>query len=130
MFSRSRFLVMTLALFVAASPLPCEAYTQSLSFPLSGHRDYSTARGKVYFAETFGERNDGATLIIEVSNVPLPPGTELLVLVHEKEVGSLKLNSQRSGRLVLESGKKTSVPRLKTGSLVSVKIPGGATVVW
>lgn len=125
------FVVAAIAVSLVA-PIPCEAYVQRLQLPLSGHRSYPAAKGTVTFSEAFGETNraDGATLIIEISNVPLPAGTELAVIVHEKEVGKLKLDKHRRGRLVLESDYKTSVPRLTSASIVTVKIPGGPTVVW
>ncbi len=132
MFQKLGSLVLVVAVVAAAWPVPCEAYVQRLHFPLTGHRNYPTAKGSVSFSESFGEtdRSDGATLIVEVSNVPLAEGTELVVLVHEKEVGTLTLNKQHRGRLVLESGFKRSVPRLAPASFVSVKILGGSTVVW
>ena len=132
MFQKLRSYVLICAVAALAWPGPCEAYVQRLQIPLSGHRSYPAAKGSVTFSESFGEtdRTDGATLTIEVSNVPLPPGTELTVMVHEKEVGKLKLDKYRRGRLVLESGFRSSVPRLSTASIVTVKIPGGSTVVW
>ena len=134
MFQKLGSLVLVLAAAVVAAtwPVPCEAYVQRLHFPLTGHRNYPTAKGSVSFSESIGEtnRSDGATLIVEVSNVPLAEGTELVVLVHEKEVGTLTLNKQHRGRLVLESGFRRSVPRLAPASFVSVKILGGSTVVW
>ncbi len=132
MFQKLGSLVLVVAVVATAWPVSCDAYVQRLSFPLTGHRNFPTAKGSVSFSESFGEtnRSDGATLIVEVSNVPLAEGTELVVLVHEKEVGTLTLNKQHRGRLVLESGFKRSVPRLAPASFVSVKIPGGSTVVW
>jgi hypothetical protein len=134
MFQKLGFLGLVCAAVAAtvAWPAGCEAYVQRLHFPLTGHRNYPTAKGSVTFSESFGEteRKDGATLIVEVSNVPLPPGTELVVLIHEREVGTLTLTKQRTGRLVLESGFRRSVPRLGPASFVVVKIPAGSTVVW
>ena len=87
----------------------------------------------VTFTESFGEtsQDDGAKIVIDISNVPLPPGTELVVEVHEKEVGTVKLDSKRGGRLVLESKFGKSVPRIHTGSTVTISLPGGGgTVLW
>ena len=132
MFQKLGSLILFVAVAAATWPVPCEAYVQRLHFRLTGHRNYPTAKGLVSFSESTGEtdRSDGATLIIEVSNVPLPAGTELAVLVHEKEVGTLVLDKQNSGRLVLESGRKKSVPRVTAASFVSVKIPAGSIVLW
>lgn len=125
--------VVVLACVVAAAwTAPCEAFVRRLQFPLSGHRNYGSGSGQVTFSESFGDvgRSDGVTLIVEVNNVPLPPGTELAVLVHEKQVGRLKLDKLRNGRLVLESGPGRRVPRLSAGSFVTVALPAGATVLW
>ena len=87
----------------------------------------------VTFSESFGEtkQDDGAKIVVEISNVPLPPGTELVVEIHEKEVGTVKLDSERAARLVLESKFGKSVPRIHTGSIVTIKLPGGGgTVLW
>lgn len=133
MFSRLRFVVLACAVIAAACPSTCEAYVQRVQFPLSGYRHYAGGKGLVTFAERFGESgySDGATLIVEVSNVPLPAGTELEVIVHEKTVGTVKLNKDRGGRLVLESNSRKSIPRLSTGSLVTLRLPaGGSTVLW
>ena len=131
MLQKLRIPFLLCAVVAATWPNPCDAYVERLHFPLSGHRGYATAKGSVEFAERFGDDSaQGTTLIIEVSNVPLPPGTELIVLVHEREVGTIKLNKQRAGRLVLESNFRKSVPRIATGSFVTVNLPGGSTVVW
>src|ERR1700756_2627685 len=82
-----------------------EAAHYQVQFPLSGRHGYRAASGSVKFFEKIGESKskDGTTVIVEVSNVPLPVGTELIVYIHEVEVGTIKLNKQRAGRLVLES---------------------------
>ena len=114
-------------------PLPCQAYVQWVKLRLTAHRGHTGGQGVVTFSESFGEttQDDGAKIVVEISNVPLPPGTELVVEIHEKEVGTVKLNSERAARLVLESKFGKSVPRIHNGSLVTVKLPGGGgTVLW
>lgn len=113
-------------------PANCLAYVEYVTIPLSGYRLYSAGRGSVSFSQSYGADGvqDPGTLTIQVNNVPLPPGTELDVLVHEKQVGTLKLDQERNGRLVLKTGPKWSVPRLAPGSLVSLKLPAGSTVLW
>ena len=132
MFHPLRFSVAIVALALLVCPLPCEAYVRWLKLPLTAHRGHAGAKGMVTFSESFGETDagDGATLVIEVSNVPLPPGTELIVEVHEKQVGSLKLDPKRGGRLVLKTTANKSVPRIHTGSMVTLRVPGGGTVLW
>ena len=112
--------------------LPVHAAYFQFDFPLSGHNAYRLATGKVTFSESIGQpkRDDGTTLVIEISNVPLPAGTELIVYVHEEEVGTIKLNKQRGGRLVLESTSKKAAPRIKPGSFVTLKLDDGTTVMW
>ena len=120
---RSRVRLLALAgLVIACGSLSCDAYVRYLQFPLAGHRDYGSGSGQVKFSESFGDadRSDGATLIVEVKNVPLPAGTELTVEVDGKEVGTFKLDKLRNGRFILESGKGKVVPRLSTSSLVTV----------
>jgi hypothetical protein len=112
-------------------PLVADAASNRIEIPLSGHGGYRAAKGHVKFSEIFGTRkDDGTTLEIEVSNVPLPSGTELIVYVHEVEVGKIKLNKERSGRLVLESKKLKAAPRVNPGSFVTLKLEDGTTVIW
>ena len=125
--------MLSLCLIATAWPTRCEAYVRRYQFPLSGHGAYAAGRGQVSFAERFVESgySDGATLIVEVTNVPLPAGTELLVYFDDKELGTLTLNTARDGRLVLESTAQKAVPRLSAKSLITLRLPaGGPIVIW
>ncbi len=129
--TRKLFLI-ALVSFVTCVSFPAEAATFHVEFPLAGKNLYGAASGTVSFTEFIGEpkRDDGTELTIEVKNVPLPPGTELRVYVHEMEVGKFKLTKDRSGKFALQAKYPKSTPRLKTGSLVSVKLEDGTIVVW
>ncbi|MBS0203328.1 MAG: hypothetical protein JSS49_10545 [Planctomycetes bacterium] len=132
MFDKFRFPMVMCVIATFAAPLPCQAYVETLRLPLCGCRDYAVGQGSVTFTESFGEktRSDGGTLIIEVSNIPLPPGTELRVIVHDREIGTLKLDKRRNGRFVLEGTAKKAVPKLTSGSSVVLKLENGVTVLW
>ncbi len=133
MFHQFRSVLFAAVVGFVVLPLPCEAYVQWVKVPLTAHRGHAGGKGMVTFTESFGEtsQDDGAKIVIDISNVPLPPGTELVVEVHEKEVGTVKLDSKRGGRLVLESKFGKSVPRIHTGSTVTISLPGGGgTVLW
>lgn len=133
MFHHFRCILSAVALSLMVFPIPCEAYIRSIKVPLTAHRGHPGARGKVIFTESFGETDqaDGDKLIIEVSNVPLRPGTELVVEVNERPVGTLKLDEDRNGRLELLSKSGKSVPRIHAGSMITVSLPaGGGTVLW
>lgn len=130
-----RKLCATLALgaaIAASSPLTCNAYVQTVQFPLTAFRDYPGGSGQVIYSQITGEtsRGDGSTLIIEVKNVPLPAGTELRVVIHGRDVGILKLDQKRNGRVVMEANYKSSVPRVDPGSFVVLKRASGERVLW
>lgn len=120
------------AAVTAASPLLCHAYVQTMQFPLTAFRDYPGGSGQVTYTQMTGEtsRGDGSTLIIEVKNVPLPAGSELRVVIHGRDVGILKLDSKRNGRMVMEANYKSSVPRIDPGSFVVLKRASGERVLW
>ena len=113
-------------------PIPCEAYVRELRLPLAGCNQYAAGRGAVRFAQNYGDsvRDGGGRLVIEVTNVPLPVGTTLEVTVHGKQVGTLTLDQERNGRLVMASTAKEAIPQLTEASIVTVRLPTGAKVLW
>lgn len=117
---------------VTAIATPCLAYVDQIQMPLTGHRIYASASGTATFTEGFGQDQDrGAVLTIEVQDVPLPPGTQLDVLVDDRELGVLTLDRQQRGTFKADSRtKKQLIPRLKTGSRVVLKLSGGPVVLW
>lgn len=123
---------MGLMLTFAVWPSKTEAKHLKKQLPLTGCRGYHTARGTATYTSSLGETDypDGDKLVIVIENVPLPPGTELLVYVHEVEVGTLKLDKRRGGRLVIEPTFRQPAPAISTGSFVVLKLIDGTNVVW
>ena len=115
-----------------AWPQTLEATYQQKRLPLTGCRGYQTSKGTATYTNSFGERNipDGESLVVEIENVPLPPGTELLVYVHEKEVGTIKLDRRRGGRVVIEPTFRQPAPSLANGSYVVLKLVDGTNIAW
>jgi hypothetical protein len=126
--------ILALGVVVSTSILPtsCEAYVRHLRLPLAGCHKYAVGKGSVTFAQNYSDavRDGGGSLIVEVTNVPLPPGTNLEVMVHGKHVGTLMLDKERNGRMVLASTTKQGIPQLTEASIVTVRLPAGARVLW
>ncbi len=126
--------ILALGVVVSTSILPtsCEAYVRHLRLPLAGCHKYAVGKGSVTFAQNYSDavRDGGGSLIVEVNNVPLPPGTNLEVMVHGKQVGTLMLDKERNGRMVLASTTKQGIPQLTEASIVTVRLPAGARVLW
>lgn len=127
-----RAAVIGLILTVAAWPSTAEAIFHRKQLPLIGCRGYHTAKGTVTYTSSLGEKDspDGQKLVIVVENVPLPPGTELLVFVHEVEVGTLKLDRRRGGQVTIEPSFRRPAPSITNGSFVVLKLINGTNVVW
>ena len=70
------------------------------------------------------------SLVIDVKNVPLTPGTVLVVYVGEESLGHLMLDSKRDGTFRLKSDPRTFVPKLTRGSSVTLKKLDGSLVIW
>ena len=121
-------------LVVGLSVLPqsMDAATYRKQLPLRGCRGNLHAKGTATFTSSRAETStpDGQKLVIVIENVALPPGTELLVYVHESEVGTITLDKQRNGRLVIESDFRQLAPALSAGSFVVLKLENGTNVMW
>ncbi|MBC8113601.1 MAG: hypothetical protein H7062_04435 [Candidatus Saccharimonas sp.] len=127
-----RAAVIGLVLSVAAWPPTAEAVYSKTQLPLTGCRGYHSARGIVTYTNSLREKDipDGQRVVIVIENVALPPGTELLVYVHENEVGTIKLDKRRGGRLVIEPTFRQPAPAITTSSFVVLKLIDGTTVMW
>jgi len=68
-------------------------------------------------------------LIVEIKNVPLPPGTTLVVYVGDELIGDFKLDARQSGSVKLDSEKRF-VPSIEPGSMVTLKTVEGKLVCW
>lgn len=131
MLQKLRILAVGVAISAVICPSACEAYVHRLRFPLAGYREYQLGKGQVMYSQSYETTGAGSgTLTVEVSNVPLPAGTLLEVVVHNKQVGTLTLDKERNGRLVLVSSSKWAVPRVNEGSDVMLRLPAGGRVLW
>jgi hypothetical protein len=132
MMKKLRILALGVVVSTSILPTSCEAYVRHLRLPLAGCHKYAVGKGSVTFDQNYSDavRDGGGSLIVEVSNVPLPPGTNLEVIVHGKQVGTLMLDKERNGRMVLASTTKQGIPQLTEASIVTVRLPAGARVLW
>ena len=121
-----------LMVVTAAWPPSADAFYHKQQLPLSGCRGYHSAKGIVTYTNSLGETGapDGQRLVIVIENVALPPGTELLVFVHENEVGTIKLDKRRGGRLVIEPTFRQPAPAISAKSFVVLKLIDGTVVMW
>lgn len=113
-------------------PQPAQAVFERLRLPMTGCRGFLNAKGSVTYTNSLGETDypDGQKLVIQIENVPLPPGTELLVYVHEEQVGTLTLDKRRGGRFEIESKFRQHAPKITTGSFVVLMLDDGTKVMW
>jgi len=133
MSSRSSWLVR--CLFIIAISHGCSteiwAYKRESRVPLVGCHAYFAAHGSARYLSV---RNIASTrnhdeLIVEIKNVPLPPGTTLVVYVGDELIGDFKLDARQSGSVKLDSEKRF-VPSIEPGSMVTLKTVEGKLVCW
>ena len=122
-------LVVTLFFLLAE---PACAYKRESRIPLSGCRGHFAASGSARFVAMRNEprQTDHEELIIEIKNVPLRPGTKLIVYVSDDPVGSISLNAKQSGSLTLTSSFGKVVPEITAGTSVMIKTIDGRDVMW
>jgi hypothetical protein len=121
--------------FVAAVQLltaDAWAYKTEIRLPLIGCRGHFAAAGTARFHVLRGEPkiDDQEELLIEIKNVPLAPGTILVVYVSDEVVGNITLNGKQSGSLKLTSALRKFVPPLDPGTSVMVKTVDGRLIMW
>ena len=111
---------------------PAYAYKRESRVPLSGCRGHFAASGSARFVAMQNEPRqiDHEELIIEIKNVPLRPGTKLIVYVSDEAVGSISLNAKQSGSLTLTSSFGKVVPEITAGTSVMIKTIDGRDVMW
>lgn len=107
------------------------AFEKETRIPLVGCRQYSAAYGaaKLYEIRRVTKEKDREELVIEINNVPLPPGTVLVVDVDKEQIGKITLNSKRSGRLKLTSEFRKYIPSITPGTSVTVTTIEGRLVM-
>ena len=111
--------------------LPALAYQREFRLPILGHQRHAAASGNarhITVRQQVGVR-DHEQLIINIRNVPLSPGTVLVVNVHNEAIGNITLDSRRSGTLKLTS-EKSFIPELNWGSSVTITKIDGTLVAW
>ena len=125
-----RFCLVALLLFLMVSPV--WAYKKESKIPLIGCRGHYAASGSARYVALRKESKqvDGEELIVEVNNVPLRPGTTLIVYVTDEPVGTIKLDAKQSGSLTLTSSYGKFVPPIEPGTSVVVKTVDGRFVMW
>ena len=122
-------LVVTLFFLLAE---PACAYKRESRIPLSGCRGHFAASGSARFVAMRNEprQTDHEELIIEIKNVPLPPGTKLIVYVSDEVVGYINLNAKQSGSLTLTSSFGKIIPEITAGTSILIKTINGRDVMW
>ena len=116
----------------ASSAAPVWAYKRENRIPLTGCRGHFAASGSARYVLLRDEpkTEDREELIVEVKNVPLKPGTTLIVYVTDEAVGTIKLDARQSGSLKLTSAYKKFIPPLDAGTSVVLKTVNGRFVMW
>lgn len=100
--------------------------------PLMGCRGHFAASGSARYVTIRNEQKkaDQEITTIEITNVPLPPGTVLVIYITDKQVGTIKLDANQSGKLTLKSSFKQSPPPITPGTDVHVKTREGKLIMW
>jgi hypothetical protein len=108
------------------------AFKREMRLPLSGCRGHYNASGTArYLAiRNVPKEKDREELIVEIFNVPLKPGTVLVVYVGDEQVGQITLDAKRYGSLTLTSDFRKYVPPLDVGTSVMLKTVEGQMVMW
>jgi hypothetical protein len=110
---------------------PAWAYRWESRIPLMGCRGHYAASGSARYIRIRGEnKTSSEQLVIEIRNVPLPPGTILVVYVEDEAIGTIRLNEKQAGQLILESSFRKFIPPIDAGTNVVVKTVQGRDVMW
>ncbi len=124
-----RLLLLLLVAEVLASP--ALAYQRESRVPLFGCARYFAASGsaKSFEIRQVSKEKDREVLVIEINNVPLRPGTLLIVFVNGENIGQVTLNSKRGATFKVESDFGKYVPTIEPGTLVEIKTADGRLVI-
>lgn len=130
--SFASFRLLIIAILVMSYGQNSWASKRESRVPLQGCRGHYAASGSARHVAIRGEKKttDAEELIIEIKNVPLTPGTTLVVYITEEAVGTIKLDSKQSGTLTLSSSSGKFVPPLEAGTSIVVKTVDGRYVMW
>ncbi len=108
------------------------AYKRENRIPLSGCRGHFAASGTArYIAKNKEPKTpDQEEIIVEISNVPMRPGTVLVVYVTDEMIGTIKLDAKQGGTLRLTSSSNKFIPPLDESTSVVLKTVDGRMVMW
>lgn len=112
---------------------PAWAYKFELKVPLTGCLGYFSATGSARHIRYLNEPNfkNHDEVIVEIKNVPLPPGTVLVVNFENEMIGKITLDKRRCGTLKLTSEDAgVVVPRMTVGTSVMLTKVDGSIVTW
>ncbi len=118
--------------FVLLSDGQAWAYKRETRIPLSGCRGHFAASGTARYVSKQNETKtpDQEDIIVEINNVPMRPGTILVVYVTDEAVGTIKLDAKQGGTLKLTSSSKKFIPPLDESTSVVLKTVDGRMVMW
>lgn len=120
-----------LAIAVQALVSSASAFEKETRIPLVGYNKYLAASGsaRLYEIRRVAKQKDREEVVVEVKNVPLTPGTVLVVNIDNEQVGNLTLNAKRSGTFKLTSDARKFIPKIDAGTSVTVTTVDGHLVM-
>lgn len=121
--------------FLAAALLctvPVLGYHKESRVPLFGCHEYFNASGSARYEAKRNEQHVARSevLTIDIKNVPLKPGTVLVVYIDNEQMGKITLDARQSARFVISNETHRHVPIISAGSIVMIKKPTGQIVMW
>ena len=121
----------SLLVFLQCFTATTSAYEKATRIPLLGCRGHFAASGDARYIEVRNESSvkDHQELIIEIKNVPLRPGTVLVVYVSDEVMGNITLDSKQGGTLKLSSEDRKFVPKLHYGTNIMITKVDGRLVI-
>ena len=119
-------------LMLSCLTTPAWAHKRETRLPLAGCKGHFAATGTATSKEVWAESNtvDHRELVFEVRNVPLTPGTVLVVYLDDAIVGNITLDSNQKGSLKLTSAHRKRLPMLNWGSSVVLTKVDGSIIMW
>jgi hypothetical protein len=123
--------VCLLLVLVECTASPAWAYRRDFRIPLLGCHEYFYASGTARYVAKLNEakvtRYEEVT--VEVKNVPLKPGTVLVVEIDDETIGNITLDARQSGILTVTTETRKYIPFIKAGSNVSIRKVDGSVVL-
>lgn len=108
------------------------ANKREVRLPLHGCKGHFELRGEARSTETWAETNrkDHKELVIEVRNIPLRPGTLLVVFVGDESIGNITVDARQRGYLKITSEQQKYVPMLDWGTSVMLTKVDGSIISY